>query len=276
MVMVPKRHGIWFLAVVIVGLAGVVGWKVYDVYRVRRFLGELRLVHFSTSLIGSPGAEKERAAHQRARELHLNLFAAYRERLKRDARFSLAWMLISNESPQYYEFAMAHVASVPWPEVRIWVVRRKDAALSDEYRQRLLDLVLASPTSEGKLSAARWYGRQGRLTEAEDAYYDALKNGLFFDALDAADELLKSERYRAEAVRGLIDVVRDPRPFPPRAAMSLLRLYHVEEELQPLVDACLKNPNNQRLRTALVKRLTLLVEQDVRTQHKDPRDSDGT
>ena len=185
-------------------------------------------------------------------------------------------MLISNESPQYYEFAKAHIASVPWPEVRIWVVRRKDAALSEEYRQRLLDLVLASPTSEGKLSAARWYGRQGRLTEAEDAYYDALKNGLFFDALDATDELLKSERYRAEAVRGLIDVIRDPRPFPPRAAMSLLRLYHAEDELQPLVDAYVENPKNERLRTALVKRLRLLVEQDFRTQHKDPRDSDGT
>lgn len=267
--MAQKRRGFYFVLALVVALACIVGWQVYSVHRVRRFLGDLHLVSFSTSMLGSPRAGAERAAQERARELDIDLFAAYEHRLEGRTRFSLAWMLISNESPRYYEFAQTSVASVPWPEVRIWIFRRKDPSLSEEYRQRLLDLVLASPTSEAKLAAGRWYRRQGRLTESEDAYYDALKNGLFWDALDAADELLQSERYRADAVRGLLGVVRDTKSFVPRAAASLVRLYGAEEELQPLVDACVQSPQDERQRAALVKRLKLLVEQDLASVDAD-------
>lgn len=248
---------------VLVVVVSAVGWELYTDYRVDRFVEDLHLVTFSTSMIGSPRAETERAAAERARDIGIDLFDVYQAHLERGVRFSLAWMLISDEAPQYYDFAKANVTSIPWPEVRIWVIRRNDESLSDAYRQRLLDLVLASSTSEAKLAAGRWYRQRGRLAESEDAFFEAMTRGLFWDALDAADELIDSERYHPAAIWHLLAVVRDPRPFPPRAATSLARYYGVEKELQPLVDLCVENPRDEKQQAALVERLTLVIENDL-------------
>ena len=80
---------------------------------------------------------------------------------------------------------------------------------------------------------------------------------------DRAVQLIESERYHADAVRHLLAVVRNPGPFPRRAAVSLLKLFDVEEELQPLVDSCVEHPQDVLKRMALVERLAPLVEKDV-------------
>ncbi len=84
------------------------------------------------------------------------------------------------------------------------------------YRQNLLDLILASPTSEAKLFAGRWYRNQGNIAESEDAYHTAMTTGRFWDALDAANELIETDRYHADAVQHLLSVVRDSEYFTPR------------------------------------------------------------
>ncbi|MBC8872677.1 MAG: DNA alkylation repair protein [Planctomycetes bacterium] len=261
--MTHRRRRLLVIAALLAVVGYVGGWYAYTEYRKAQFLRDLDLVVFSTSLIGSPRGEEERAAHQRADELGIDLFAAYENNLETGSRFHLAWMLITNESPEYYQLAKQNIDFVPWPEARIWAVRRKQESLSPEYRKKLLDLVLASPTSEAKLAAARWYRKQGKITESEDAYQAAMTNGLFWDALDAADQLLESERYHDDAVYHLLSVVRDSRPFTGRAAFSLLKLYDVREELEPLVESCRKEPNDGPNRKSLVDKLTQLVEKDV-------------
>lgn len=261
--MTHRRRRLLVIALLLAIVACVGGWYAYSEYRKAQFLRDLHLVNFSTSLIGMPRAGEERAAHQRAEELGIELFAAYETNLETGARFHLAWMLITNESPQYYQLAKQNIDSVPWPEVRIWAVRRKKESLSPEYREKLLDLVLASPTSEAKLAAARWYHKQGRITESEDAYHAAMTNGLFWHALDAADQLLESERYHDDAVHHLLSVVRDSGHFIARAAFSLLRLYDVRKELEPLVESCREEPKDGPNRKSLVDKLTQLVEKDV-------------
>ena len=261
--MTDRRRRLLTIAALLAIVACVVGWYAYTEYRKARFLRDLDLVGFSTSLIGSPRAEKERAAHQRADDLGIDLFAAYENNLETGARFHLAWMLITNESPEYYQLAKQEIDSVPWPEVRIWAVRRKQESLSPEYRKRLLDLVLTSPTSEAKLAAARWYRKQGKITESEDAYHAAMTNGLFWDALDAADQLLESERYHDDAVNHLLSVVRDSEHFTHRAAFSLLKLYDARDELEALLESCRKEPKDGPNRKSLVDKLTQLVEKDV-------------
>lgn len=243
--------------------ASVIGWYAHSEYRKAQFLSDLHLVGFSTSMLASPRAEQEPAAHQRAEDLGIDLIAAYQNNLESVLRFQLAWMLITNESTEYLQFASQHVDSVPWPEVRIWVVRRNEESLAPEYRKRLLALVLASPTSEAKLASARWYRKQGKIAESEDAYHAAMTNGLFWDALDAADQLLESERYRDDAVAHLLSVVRDSEEFPSRAASSLLKLYDVRAELEPLVDSCRKESKGGPNRKLLVDKLTQLVEDDA-------------
>jgi hypothetical protein len=228
-----------------------------------RFLHDLSLVHSSTSMIGMPRAEREQAVRHRAEELRIDLFAAYRGNLDEGRRYDLAWLLISDESPDYIEFAVANTHSIPWPEVRIWVHRRVEKGLSADYRQSLLKLVLASPTSEARLAAGRWYRAQGKIAESEDAYYAAMTTGLFWDALDAADELIDSDRYHADAVKHFLSVLRDAEYFTPRAAGSLLRLYRVCDELRPLVDACERDAKDVASRKALLEELTRLVERDL-------------
>ena len=155
---------------IIVGLlaiaACVFGRYAYTEYHKVQFLRELFLVGFSTSMIGTPHAEHELAAHQREKELGVDLFAAYENNLESGVRLHLAWMLITNESTEYVQFARQNVDSIPWPEVRIWVDRRNQESLSPDYREKLLNLILASPTSEAKLAAARWYRKQGKITES--------------------------------------------------------------------------------------------------------------
>lgn len=214
-------------------------------------------------MIGAPREEQENAAHDRAEEFGIDLFAAYENNLESDLRFHLAWMLITNESTEYSQFARQNVSSVPWPEVRIWAARRNQESLSPDYRQKLLDLIIASPTSEARLAAARWYRKQGKIAESEDAYHAAMTNGLFWDALDAADQLLESERYHSDAVNHLLSVVRDSEHFTGRAAFSLMTLYDVRDELNPLVDTCRKEPKDGPNRKLLVDKLTQLVEKDV-------------
>src|SRR5690606_13037987 len=134
------------IAVLLVIVAGVVGSYAYAEHRKTRFLRELCLVGFSTSMIGEPPAEKERAALRRAEELGIDLDAEYRRNLESGPRYDLAWMLITKESAEYFQFASQNVDSVPWPEVRIWVARRNEESLSPDARKRLLELILASPT----------------------------------------------------------------------------------------------------------------------------------
>jgi hypothetical protein len=259
-----RRRTRWlFVVVVSVAVsAAAVDWHLYTVYAKAKFLRGLHLVGFSTSLIGTPHAETERAAQEKAEHLNINLFEAYKHYLAEDVRFDLAWMLITRESLDYYEFAKSNIDSVPWPEVRIWRDRCKEHSLSREYRDRLLDLLLASPTSEAKLFAGHWYEEQGKTEESEGALHAAMNNGLFWDALDAADLLVDSERYHDDAVNHLLAVVRDAEYFTPRAAFSIAELYRVREELQPLVESCCDEPPNGPNRKKLVARLQQLVGEE--------------
>lgn len=261
--MIHHRRRLLIIVPLLAAVACFLGWYAYAEYRKAQFLRDLHLVGFSTSMISMPREEQGNAAHDRAEELDIDLFAAYKSNLESGLRFQLAWMLITNQSTEYSQFASQNVDSVPWPEVRIWVSRRNQESLSPDYRQKLLDLILASPTSEAKLVAARWYLKQGKIAESEDAYHAAMTNGLFWDALDAADQLLESERYHNDAVNHLLSVVRDSEHFTGRAAYSLLNLYDVRDELNPLVDGCRNEPKDGPNRKRLVDKLTQLVEKDV-------------
>lgn len=259
----PKRRIRW-VALSLVAAACVGGWFAFRDLRKVRFLHDLHLVGFSRSMIGSPRDDQELAAQRRADELGIDLFAAYEDSLEKNVRFDLAWMLITRESLEYSSFAKQNVASVPWPEVRIWATRLEERSITAGYRGKLRDLMLASPTSEGKLAAALGYREQGKIKESEDAYYDAMTHGLFWDALDAADQLLESERYRAAAANHHLSVVGDAEHFTPRAAVSILNLHGKREELSALLDACRKERRGGPNRKWLVEELTRLIEQDNR------------
>lgn len=247
-------------------------WDLYAQYREWQFTRELSLVVISTSMLGMPRPESEEAAFDRAAIFQVDLFRAYQHNLAHGPRFSLAWMLISKESPQYFSFARKSVNTIPWPEVRVWAFRSDDEQLSQDTRDKLRELLLASPTSEAKLCCARRYLAQGKLKEAEDAFYDAMNNGLFWDSLDAADALRDSDRYRHDAARHLLKVVRESEHFTQRAAQSLLSIYGLREELKPLVKACEKEQRDGKNRKALVARLSPLVDVDLRPskQHEQP------
>ena len=277
--MIHPRGRLILITALVAIVALIVGWYGYTEYRKAQFLSDLHLVDFSTSLIRSPSAEQERAAHQRAETLGIDLFAAYENNLEHpgsatfirrsytifnlaSARFDLAWMLITNESTEYYQWVKQNIDTVPWPEVRIWRDRHSDDSLSSEYREKLLDVLLQSPTSEAKLFVGRWYLEQGKLAESEDAYHSAMTEGLFWDALDAADQLVESERYHLDAVTHLLTVVRDTDWFIWRASISLLDVYEVREELGPLVESCRKEPKDGPHRQELIAKLTRLVEND--------------
>lgn len=261
--MIHNRRRRFIIVPLLAAVTCFLGWYAYAEYPKTQFLRDLCLVGFSTFMISHPKEEQENTAHDRAEELGIDLFAAYKSNLKPGLRYQLAWMLITKQSTEYTQFASQNIDYVPWPEVRIWISRRNQESLSPDYRQKLLDLILASPTSEAKLSAARWCHKQGKIAESEDAYHAAMTNGLFWDALDAADQLLESERYHNDAVNHLLSLVRDSEDFFVRAAYSLLDLYDVREEMNPLVDRCIKEPREGPNRKLLVDKLTKLVEKDV-------------
>jgi hypothetical protein len=240
---------------VCVGLLSCFG---YVEYTRHNFIRSLFLVGYSTSTMGCPSAEMERNALAEADRLYINLFRAYRANLSRNTRVHLAWLLITRESPDYVAFAQQNINAVPWPEVRVWRFRYNDKALTPKYRDRILELLLLSPTSEAQLFAAHWYHGLGNLEESEDCYYAAMNNGEFWDALDAADALVNSTRYHQDAVNHLLSVVRDTDVS--RAAYSLLDLYHVRQELAPLVEACEKDPGGTS-RKRLVERLTQIIKE---------------
>lgn len=239
----------------------------YKAYLKWKFRTDLNLVRCSTSLLGGPRAEKVSAAQQRAQDLEIDVLAAYRKDTRPGVRTNLAWLLISEESRGYYEFAKQKIESVSWCEVRVWVARRKDSSLSADYRALLLDLMLSSPSSEGRLHAGHWYSEQGRLEEAEDAYFDAMRNGLYWDSLDAAHKLMDSERYHADVVTHYLSIVRQMEvPSDLRAIGGLMYYYEAQDELQPLIDAWRDDPKNKTARAKLLKRLTELVETDLRSR----------
>jgi hypothetical protein len=251
-----------FLFVIVAGLfvAAVVVFEFQD-YRRAKFLRELCLVKYGTHMIGTPYPEQELAARERAEQLGIDLFAAYRDSRSDDVRCQLAWLLISDESPEYYRFVQRNIESACWLEARVWASRIKKETVSPEYRERLLELLQASPTAEAKLAVALWHDRHDRRTEAEDAYYVALTSGSFWHALPAAKELLESDRYRSEAVDQLLLMVREADVFQSGPAYSLLDHYNMREELVPLVERCASEPKNKEVRVELVEKLTELVEQ---------------
>jgi len=229
-------------------------------FRQYQFIHSMCLVHFSTSLIGMPDAESERAAFETADRLQINLIDSYKESFDESARVQLAWLLISRESDEYCACAKSDIEHVSWPEVRIWSVRFRDEKLSPAYREKLFDLLLASPTSEAKLAVARWHSRHGRSAEAAEAYFAALAGGEYWDALDAADALLDSERYSAAAVSHLIAAVRESEPFISRPANTLLRRFGVEEESRAMLKRCQSERGAGPNRKALVERLVKFSE----------------
>src|SRR6476646_653010 len=193
------RLRFWIALAMMLILLAVTFWWTYESPQ-DRFVRELRIVHFSTSLIGGPAEGKVPSALAEAERLHVDLFSQYKKNFNVDNSTDLAWLLITKESPEYLDFAKEHVIDVRWPEVRIWRVRALDESLSDPYRARLRELILESPTSEAKLSAASWHRKRGDIQKAEDCFYAAMNHGEFWDSLDAAVDLLDSSRYRDAAI----------------------------------------------------------------------------
>ena len=233
------------------------------------FVYELRLVSFSNTQLFRPSPEDERAAHEKAQELHVDLLRQYKVNLDNFARYDLAWMLVTRESIDYYELAKEDVPSIPRFEVRIWRARYYRSSLSAEYRERLLELLLASPTCEAKLFAGRWFKEHGRARESEDAYYAILRNGQSSDALTAAERLMGTARYHDAAVNHLFTVVRKSKHFSARAAYSLLKAYSMRQELAPLVRSCERERPGGPNRTALVKKLSELRERHGEASNGD-------
>lgn len=244
-------------------LLAVTGWFAYSQYQQARFINQLDLVAFSTSMVGGPNPGAVRAANERAEELGIDLPAAYKNHLNEPPRFSIACLLIDRESHPYFDYCRENVADIPWPEVRIWRMRVNDKALTAATRGEILELLLSSPTSEAKLFAGRWYREQSRLEESEDAYFDAMSNGLFRDALDAADQLLDCPRYRADAIRHHVIVLKEGEHFTWRSAASLVRVYKLEGELKPLLEAAKTERGFGPKRKELVDILNRHAEADL-------------
>ncbi|HEX5104983.1 MAG TPA: hypothetical protein VFV87_14285, partial [Pirellulaceae bacterium] len=235
-------------------LAVIVVWKNYRSPQ-DRFVEELELVGFSTSMIGGPTAERLDAALSESDRLRVDLFEQYSKRVDSDRRYQLAVLLIERESLEYAEHAAARIHEVPWPEVRIWRIYAKSDSLSAEYRRKIQQLLLASPTSEAKLWAAKWHIQQGNEELAEDCYYSAMTNGLFWDALDAADKLVKSPRYRHDALHHLLAAVAESESFVSRAAFTLMTELGLKDELKQLLADCKMKNADPTVRRALVERL---------------------
>jgi hypothetical protein len=240
-----------------------VGFVVYREYHKAQFINHLGLVYFSTSLIGTPRDERVRQAAAEAEELGVDLFAAYTANLENGCHYDLAWLLIRSESAAYLDFVGRHVATVRWPEVRIWRVMRSSESLSPAYRQGLLNAMLASPTSEGRLAAAYWYEKAGRQEEMESACLDVLAAGASFDSFDAAYLLANSKRYRTTAVRHLLSVVRTENHLAGGAAAGHLAvIYSASDQFDPLIRAYVDSPSAATKRQ-LVEALEKLAGSDA-------------
>jgi hypothetical protein len=81
--------------------AGVAFRSLYESPR-ERFVHELDLVAFSTSMIGGPAPNRLEAAHNEAQRLNVDLFAAYLKHQDNDKRINLAYLLIETNSPNYF------------------------------------------------------------------------------------------------------------------------------------------------------------------------------
>ncbi len=203
-----------------------------------RLLQNLCLVRCSTSMIGTPKPEKIAEARRVLRDRGLDLFPTYRRLLGTGAELDLAWLLITDASDEYFRFTTENVATVPWCEVRLWVVRSRDQTLAASTRDTLVQLYLSSPTAEGQLAAGRWHRLQGNRDKSEVSFYSAMNSGSFWDALDAADALLTSERFRDDAEAHMFSVVRDRKTYVRRAAESLLRQWGELDKHKELLDRC--------------------------------------
>jgi hypothetical protein len=263
------------LAVIILLLLPVAAWCLWDMWRDHRreaYLRNLDLVAFSTSMIGSPNRGQVEAELQLADKAGIDLMDMYRECRKRGERFSLAWMLISRESPEYFQDAKTHIADVPWPEARIWCVRLNDKDLSTTTREQLLDLLAASPTSEAQLHVGRIFRSHGKATAAEESFYAAMtgKDSQFWDALDAADELKDSQRYHDEAMQYLLKIACESEYAVFRSSASIARECGQWDELEGFIRECEREPKNAAQRAKLKAILTELVERDRTERRYDP------
>ncbi len=255
-----KALGTALSASLLIAVAVVVSRYLWREYQTAEFFRNLHLVACSTSMIAQPREGAEQAAFQQAESLGIDLQNAYAER--DSCRLQLAWLLISRESTHYLEFARNHIETISWCEVRVWQVRRRDESLTEEYRQRLLELILMSPTSEARLAAAEWYTTQGRRAEAEEAWFAAMQSGFVMDAMDAAIQLLKSDRYEYEAALHLLNMIRESNPlFVEGIAPILLDHYAARETLGPLVARCRTQAPGTPDRRLLVDQLGELIEQ---------------
>jgi hypothetical protein len=245
--------------IVALGVLGALIWWTSE-SAADRFVRELGIVHFSTSMIGGPAEGKIPEALKEAERLHVDLFQQYQKNSKSNRRFDLAYLLITKQSSDYLTDAQKNIETVPWPEVRIWRGQvNSDSSLPEEYRTKLKELLLASPTSEAKLWSASWHKNRGENDEAEDCLNSAMMNGLFWDALDAADLLLESTRYRDAAIEHHLQVLRNGEIFTPRAARSLVKTLNAGEELKVLCDEC-KSPKWSDKHHRLVQELESLAE----------------
>jgi len=224
--------------IVALGILGVLMWWTYESPQ-DRFVSELGIIHFSTSMIGGPAEGKVSEALQEAERLHVDVFKKYQKNARSDRRFDLAYLLITKQSSDYLADARENIENVPWPEVRIWRVQvNSDSSLPEGYRTKLKELLLASPTSEAKLWSASWHKHRGEDKEAEDCLNAAMNNGQFWDSLDAADLLLESPRYREAAIEHHLQVLRNEDNFTRRVAKSLIKALNAGEELNSLCDEC--------------------------------------
>ena len=255
------------LQLLVVALAVLIaGVLTHRFYKRVQFFNRLQLVHFSTSLLAGAGPEEEQRARDEAAALGIDLFRAYEEcHPLGTSRLDLAWLLISKESPEYLASASRRVKVIPWPEVRIWIHRQSDDSLSLTYCAKLRELILRSPTTEGRLWAGRWHLSQGREQQAESAFLDVLQQGPSFDSFDAALALADSPRYRETAIEHLLFAVKSPYSgMTSLAARRLGSLLNETGAISPVVRSYELSPTPQN-REALVKKLEELVRKDVQS-----------
>ncbi|MFI5378392.1 MAG: hypothetical protein ACHRHE_03725 [Tepidisphaerales bacterium] len=249
------RRKKWLVVVILVALP-IVGRLSWAWHRRAQFVRNLDLVAFSTSLIGMPSVAELRAKSAEADGLGVDLMKEYRNHSDDGHRFQLAYLLLSRESSAYCSFADEHLREIPWPEVRIWRAMQSRERVSKAYGERLLKLVLTSPTSEGQLFAGRWYAEHDDPAKSEAAYLAVIALGPSFDAWDAAASLTRAPGQRSMALQYLLTEVRTEENWEP-AAYRLLNALKVRKELEPLV--------TKEKRSELLAILTSLVARDAPT-----------
>lgn len=213
-------------------------------------------VAFTTSLIGGLLDDKERQTLQRADEISADVMVAYVDHSHESIRWTLAWLLITQESTAYVDFARRRIGTTPWQEARIWRCRFRDRSLSDSYRAQLRDLLLNAPNSEARTFAAAWHASKGDRLRFEDASYDVMRQDVSWDAVDAAHDLRFSTRYREAAARRLLQLLSRRETFDPDAARRLFDFYGTRDELRDLRLSPISH------RRATVIRLQSLIESE--------------